>query len=263
MPAPLKALNYYGGKAGWGKAQWIASLLPHEWRASYVEVFGGMFGVGLARPPVKMETLNDLDERVVNWWRVVRYQPSEFGLAVQAMPVSRAEFERSIVRMDDPSLSDFERALAFHTFALQAMNTGVATKGNWRRRKRPNRGTLGRWWVERVAVLAARMWNVQLECRDGVALLHDFAAVEEAVIYCDPPYSRANTSHYRHDVDRDALSVALLAQKGRVAVSGYGDEWDGLGWRREEKEAWRSEIGGKHLTPRTEVLWMNYGKDEA
>ena len=255
----LKALAYYGGKAGYGKAQWIASQLPWERDTTYVEPCGGMFGVGLARQPVKCELFNDLDERVVNWWRVLRDEPERFGWAVQCTPISRAEFERSIARMDEPSLSDFERALAFHVYAAQCINLGRAAhqKGNWRRRKRDGGGKSAAWGPERVAMLAERMRLVQLERRDAVQLLDDFAEVEQAVIYVDPPYRDADTLQYRHDVDRDALREQLVAQRGRAAVSGYGDEWDCLGWRRAERAALRWQIKGR-VEPRTEVLWMNY-----
>ena len=38
----LRPLNYYGGKQGMGKAQWIASLLPWEHKTHYLEPFAGM-----------------------------------------------------------------------------------------------------------------------------------------------------------------------------------------------------------------------------
>ena len=261
--AALRALRYFGGKAGGGKAQWIASLLPWEWKQSYVEVFGGMFGVGLSRPPVQLETLNDLDERVMNWWRVLRDEPERFGRAVTMTPISRVEHARSIQDMDDPSLTPFERALAFHVFAQQSVyaqynsENGVWS-GAWRRAKSPS-GSFSRWLPEQVDKLAERMWRVQLEQRDAVQVLGDFAGTGDAVLYVDPPYRDADPCPYMHSPDRDALGEALLAQRGSVAVSGYNDEWDHLGWRRVEKETLRcrpGEVGAQ----RTEVLWMNYDR---
>lgn len=180
------ALHYYGGKAGYGSAVWIASQLPWEFETTYVETHGGMFGVGLVREPVRCELFNDLDERVVNWWRVLRDEPERFGWAVQCTPNSRAEFERALLRQDDPSLSDFDRALAFHVCVLQCINSGSNAAGasSWRRRKRPRgayRG-LGRWGSGRVQLLAERLYSVQLEQRDAVDLLRDFAEVEQGVL---------------------------------------------------------------------------------
>lgn len=58
------------------------------------------------------------------------------------------------------------------------------------------------------------------------------------------------------------LPAVLRECVGRVAISGYGEEWDGLGWHRQEKRTMRgiyrgTEIGSTY-SPRTEVLWTNY-----
>lgn len=37
-----RSLCYYGGKRGWGKAEWIAGLLPWERKSCYIEPFAGM-----------------------------------------------------------------------------------------------------------------------------------------------------------------------------------------------------------------------------
>ena len=56
-----------------------------------------MAGVLLARAPVKTEILNDLNGRVVNWWRAVRDKPEEFGRLLEFTPFSRAEYEWGVV----------------------------------------------------------------------------------------------------------------------------------------------------------------------
>ena len=76
------------------------------------------------------------------------------------------------------------------------------------------------------------------------------------VVYCDPPYYSTDRRYTENDVDIQALTDALLEQKGQVAVSGYGEEWNHLGWRVVEKEV-RATASGKNQV-RTERLWMNY-----
>lgn len=70
----LSALYWPGGKSGNGAGvgRWIADQLPWRYSSCYVEPFAGMLGVLLQRKPVQTEIVNDSDERVVNWWRVVR-----------------------------------------------------------------------------------------------------------------------------------------------------------------------------------------------
>ena len=50
-----------------------------------------------------------------------------------------------------------------------------------------------------------------------------------------------------------------MAQQGAVSISGYGDAWDLLGWRRVTRPAWRRQIKGEGEA-RLAVLWL---KDKA
>ncbi len=103
MTASLYALPYLGGKAAsqrsGGLCRWIVSLMGSC--RSCIETHGGMYGVGLARPPSANETLNDLDCRVVNWWRQLRDHGDELIRRVALTPDSRAEYERALDLLDD------------------------------------------------------------------------------------------------------------------------------------------------------------------
>ncbi len=87
---------------------------------------------------------------------------------------------------------------------------------------------------------------MQLECRDACDLLDRVKDYDYTVIYADPPYPTANTSAYSvRGVDWERLADLLMAQRGAVGVSGYGDEWDMLGWRRVERPGLsRAHTGG-------------------
>ena len=55
------------------------------------------------------------------------------------------------------------------------------------------------------------------------------------------------------------MTDLLLVQQGQVAISGYGQEWDHLGWTRSEKESRFVFNGETSISEsRVEVLWMNY-----
>ena len=254
-----RSLPYYGGKRGYGKGGWIAGLLPWEKNSCYIEPFAGMAGVLLARKPVTVELLNDLNGRVVNWWRVVRDQPEEFGWLVEHTPLSRDEFRWACAAVDDQELPDIRRALAFHVLISQCINVGdnSLSGGSWRRKISTHLWSKGRWTAGQIQNLAGRLMEVQLENTDGLALLERIADCDYAVIYCDPPYPTADTSPYAWgNLDFDRLADLLRSQRGAVAVSGYPGEWDCLGWAAERKPALRQQIAGGG-EPRTEVLWRN------
>ena len=253
-----RTLPYYGGKRGWGLAEWIAGLLPWSADSLYCEPFAGMAGVLLARKPVTVELLNDLNGRVVNWWRAVRDCPQEFGWLVEHTPFSRDEYRWACAAVDDPDLPDIRRALAFHILVSQCINHGdnSLSQGSWRRRfqdymlRHPHQ-------QDEIVFMARRLQTVQLESIDGLTLLERIKGYDHAVIYCDPPYPTANTSPYALGrLDFDRLADLLRSQKGAVAVSGYPGEWDCLGWAAESLRHGRSQINGK-VMERTEVLWRN------
>ena len=255
-----RSLPYYGGKRGYGKGDWIAGLLPWERKSCYLEPFAGMAGVLLSRQPVKVEILNDLNDRVVNWWRVVRDQPEEFGWLVEQTPRSRAEFQWACAAVDDQELPAIRRALAFQVLVTQCINGGdnSLSGGSWNRKLKPPNGTYpSRFTSAAISLLGGRLRDVQLENIDALDLLERTVDSDYAVIYCDPPYPSANTTPYAWgNLDFDRLADLLRLQKGAVAVSGYPGEWNCLGWASESVDANRSQIGG-HWESRTEVLWRN------
>ena len=81
-------MSYAGGK------QLIADrvielLQPHD---HYIEPFFGSGAVLFAKSPSRLETVNDLDDRLVNFWRVLRDRPEELAWACAMTPHSRQEF---------------------------------------------------------------------------------------------------------------------------------------------------------------------------
>ena len=61
-------LHYPGGKKR--IASWIINYMPPH--HSYLEPFFGCGGVFFSKPPARIETINDLDGDVVNFFRVIR-----------------------------------------------------------------------------------------------------------------------------------------------------------------------------------------------
>ena len=67
---------WYGGK--FSHLNWLLPLLPAT--PYYVEPFAGSGAVLFNRQPSSVETYNDLDGEVVNFFRVLRGQPDELAL---------------------------------------------------------------------------------------------------------------------------------------------------------------------------------------
>ena len=114
-----------------------------------------------------------------------------------------------------------------------------------------------------VDAVVSRIKDVFIENCCAVELLDRLKKHSHAIIYCDPPYiGEANIDPYG-DVflNLDDFRDVLKKQKGRVAVSGYGDVWDDLGWERHEFKTYYTPVARKgvdRIESRTEVLWTNY-----
>ena len=256
----LHATRFWGGKSAlMPVGRWIASLLPAERKATYVEPFAGMLGVLLHRPKVAIEIANDLNGRVVNWWLAVRDHREEFGRLIVNTPYSRQLFDDYLASLDEGA--PLERAVKFHLVVCASQNAGDAgAPGFGLSYTDSSPAAKMHNFANRIDAISNRVRDVQLDCRDAVEVLHRTQHVANAVIYCDPPYEATRTEAYSvAELDRDELFKSLQRQQGRVAISGYGDQWDHLGWHRSELQHQISAPGiGDKVRTRTEVLWMNY-----
>ena len=273
----LSALANYGGKSahGTGTGRWIASLLPIGPATLYCEPCGGMAGILLQRPRSKVEIYNDISGDLCNWFRVVREEWNPFTRALAWTPHSRTEWDRCVAKLyEQPAPvgrdvpADIERARWFTVLMQQTVSQpsdpafAYERPGRWRKIRNTDAGaTFKRWTLADLYQLAERFKYVQIECMDAVKLLEELAGLHYAIIYLDPPYAGANVTPYAYDVDHDALRAVVKEQRGKVAISGYGEQWDDLGWQRWEFNTMvrRPAVKtGTRRAPRVEVLWTNY-----
>lgn len=262
----LIAFGWYGGK--FSHLNWLLPLLPkcHH----YCEPFGGSAAVLVNRPPSAVETYNDIDGEVVNFFKVLRNQKDKLVEAIGLTPFSRVEFYRSL-NGKPAEASDLEHARLFFVRARQA-RTGLAqtaSLGRWANCKNTSRagmsGVVSRWLgsVKDLPEIAMRFLRVQIESRPAIEVIKLYDD-KRTLFYCDPPYvhaTRGDSKAYgfeMSDGDHRELSEILRNCKGIAAVSGYRcDLMDELykDWRRVDAPPKRCHSIKK---VRREALWMNY-----
>ncbi len=258
--------GWYGGK--YSHLDWLLPLLPEAHH--YCEPFGGSAAVLLNREPSPLESYNDIDGEVVNFFRVLRDQKDALIEAIGLTPFSREEFYLALTDYG-PHLSDLERARRFFVRARQ-VRTGLAqtaSLGRWANCRNTSRagmsGVVSRWLgsVGGLPEVAERLLRVQIENRPALEVIRVYDT-EGTLFYCDPPYpheARGDSKAYGFEMteaDHRQLGRILSAVKGKAAVSGYRcDLMDSLykNWRRVEAPA-KTCHSVKQL--RTEALWMNY-----
>jgi DNA adenine methylase len=256
------ALRYYGGK--WKLAPWIISFFPpHQ---NYVEPCGGAASVLLQKPRSPLETYNDLDGNVVNFFRVLRDRPDELIRKIRLTPWARAEYELSWHIVDD-SVENARRFFICSWMAISNMalskHTGFRTASF---RDQCYSTHVGNFYAlvdsNALRVISDRLRGIQLESRGWEYTLNRYDHLS-SLIYFDPPYVKSE----RTDKDRYVFewtdtqhieSAHLLRQaQGYVIVSGYAcplyaELYEDHDWARFDKEA-QTNSGGKRI----ESVWLS------
>ncbi len=261
------AFGWYGGK--YSHLDWLLPLLPSSHH--FCEPFGGSAAILLNRDPSPIETYNDIDGEVVNFFKVLRKQKNELIEAIGLTPFSREEFTKACEL--EENLTELERARRFYVRARQ-VRTGLAQKaspGRWANCRDTSRagmsGAVSRWLggVDALPDIASRLLRVQIENRPATEVIALYDS-PNTLFYCDPPYvhaTRGDRNAYANemtDADHRALASVLNNVKGKVAISNYDCE---LMEELYPRPKWIKTIGPLktiHSTKdsRTEVLWTNY-----
>jgi DNA adenine methylase len=260
--------GWYGGK--FSHLEWLLPLLPtcHH----YCEPFAGSGAVLLNREPSPVETYNDIDGEVVNFFRVLRNRHEELIRSVALTPFSREEYYTAIYG-ETNGICEIERARRFYVKARQT-RTGLAqtaSLGRWANCKNTSRagmsGVVSRWLggVDALEEIAQRLIRVQIENRPAIEIIRLYDS-PETLFYCDPPYlhaTRGDSKAYGFEMDETehrTLAKVLNECQGKVAVSGYNHP---LMEELFPKKRWFKTPGADrtiHSTKgtRQEILWTNY-----
>lgn len=267
------AFGWYGGK--FSHLNWLLPLLPEAYH--FCEPFGGSAAVLINRYPSPIETYNDIDGEVVNFFRVLRDQNEELLQAIGLTPFSREEL-RNAVEKNMNGLSDLERARRFFVRARQ-VRTGLAqtaSEGRWAHCRLTSRagmaGAVSRWLgsVEGLSEIAQRLLRVQIENAPALDVIARYDS-PDTLFYCDPPYlheSRSDTNAYAYEMTDKAhieLANVLHNVKGKVAISGYASPImndlyrDWTTYEAPSKKAHSTNTRSDNIKQeRREVLWTNY-----
>ena len=260
------AFGWYGGK--FSHLDFILPNIPSD-AQHFCEVFGGSAAVLINRPPAPVETYNDIDSELVNFFTTLRDDATELMRAISLTPFSREELARACEYM--PGLSERERARRFFVRARQT-RTGLAqrsSEGRWAHCVLTSRagmaGAVSRWLgsVDGLAGITLRLQRVQIENAPAIDVIRRYDTAD-TVFYLDPPYvhsARGDTAAYGNEMSDDEhieLAEVLASIRGRAVLSGYRTPlYDRLfeDWRRIDAPVRTANSVHK---PRQESLWINF-----
>ncbi len=253
-------LSWHGGKSRFTSN--ILALFPEH--HTYCEVFGGSAAVLLAKEPSKVEIFNDVDDSLVNLFRVIRDPDlcDRLQKACQGTLYARSEFKLA----QEPTFDPVERARRF--LVRQRMSrSGLGERFSYSvvDSRRGMASVVRRWQavVERLSLLHQRLRTVQIEQADWREILDRYDG-DGTLFYLDPPYVPETRigGHYPNEMtrsDHDELIQRILCVKGMVVLSGYAhpsyQPLESCGWIRRSYDvvAYSSDT----RTRRVEQLWLS------
>lgn len=249
-------LKHPGAK--WNLATWIVQHMPPH--AHYIEPFAGSAAVFFHKKPSPHEVINDLDGRIVNFFRVCRDHADDLARLIAFTPWSRAEYDASYEQADDP----LEDARRYMVRAWQAHGFLTHIKTGWRNNGVKSLQPITTRWKNLPHVIlwvSERLQDAEIECKPALDVIVRYNA-PDALLYVDPPYVLSTRNHrpmYKHEMTDEQHSMLLSALQqhtGPVLLSGYDSALYRAylqGWRCVTTTT-QAEKGGARI----EVLWLNH-----
>ncbi len=210
-------INWVGGKRLLRKT--IAPLIPENIQ-TYIEPFGGAGWVLFYKDKwADVEIYNDLDGRLVNLFRIVKYHPNALKEELSYLLGSREMFMQF---MNSTPITDVQKAAKFFFLITRSFGGKGSTFGCVKKSAGGACKSLSNTLIK-IDAIHKRLDKVLIEHRDFEKLITQYDH-ESAFFYCDPPYSTGcgyevtSTADFEHERLRDILSNI----KGRFLLS-YDD----------------------------------------
>ena len=232
---------------------------------TYLEPFFGSGCIFLRKERSAVETINDMDNVIYNLFLQIRNNPDELLILLSNTPWSRADYDLSFEKADDP-IEQARRCIVRFWFTISA---NVTKKNGMRFDIKRNSKSITYFHLNLPDVImrvSERLKHdkgniVQIENRSVFELIPLYNR-ENVFMYLDPPYlmeTRTNKKIYKHEFsyeEHEALLKLITVSKAKIMISGYMNDlyFQYLkGWRLEQTAA-KDQAGNN----KTECIWINY-----
>ena len=255
-------ISYYGGKQKLAKT--VLSFLPEH--TLYCDPFLGGAAIFFAKPPSKVEVVNDTNKELINFYRVCKNRFHDLSSLVRTTLHSREEHDNAWIIYNKPQLFDEVRR-AWAVWVLSTQSFSSMLDGSWGYDKSDNTTTqkISNKREEFTEQLALRLQHAQIECADANYIIHS-RDQKDSFFYCDPPYFNSNCGHYDGYTEEDfeALLKTLSTIKGKFILSSYPGSLLKSYMKANNWQMWSVEQGvsvnakGGYQKRKIEVLTANF-----
>lgn len=210
-------ISYYGGKQM--LLRHILPLIPEH--ALYTEAFCGGCAVLFAKQPAKCEVINDVNEELVNFYRVAKTQYPELKAKIDATLHSRdCHAHAKHINTYPAFFTPIERAWA--VWACSKMGFASMLDGTFGYdRSGTTALKIDNAREDFTQELCDRLKRVTVENENGINLIKRYDC-SEAFHFVDPPYVGSDCGHYNgtfNDEDFLNLLTTLSTVKGKFMLT--------------------------------------------
>ena len=249
-------ITYYGGKQTMAKI--ILPLIPEHF--IYSEAFFGGGAVFFAKPPSRVEFINDFNGEIINFYKVIKQDfpklRAEIDITLHSELQHRQATDIYFKRKEDTSIM---RAWAVWMLSQQSF---YSIFGNsWKCAKNRNMAnTINSKKEQFNELYVKRLEATSIFCRQALDVIVKTDR-DDAFHYIDPPYFNADMGHYGGYTANDFEKLLLICSglKGKFMLSSYPSELltkyaKKFNWKVIKYDLHRPAGKGRKV----EVLTMNY-----
>lgn len=212
------AITYYGGKLS--LIHKILPLIPQH--STFIEPFFGGGAVYFAKEPVQSEIINDTNDAVVNFYKVLKHSFEELKTKVDATLYSRTTYKVAMTMYKVPHLfDDIQRAWSFWVLTTLGFS---GTIGSFSYDKDCSKARTFRNKKLRFSKeLSTRLETTQIENTDAIKVIKS-RMTNDSFTFIDPPYlSGADQGHYKGYSEQEYINLldTLVNIKGKFLLTTY------------------------------------------
>jgi DNA adenine methylase len=244
----------------------IVPLIPDH--RLYCEPFVGGAAIYFAKEPSEVEVINDLNDHVINFYKVCRNDFALLRYLIQSTPHSRkVHREAAFILRNAEHFSEVKRAWAFWVQTNLSFTSKIF--GGYAYERKSNK-TIKRTCNKKLEFTSAifkRLSMTDIESNDALQVIKT-RDTENSFFYVDPPYFNSDCGHYKGYTLQDFTNLLQLLEniKGKFLLSSYPSE---VLSEFTERNKWFTHSIHKKVSvtyqtqkEKTEVLTANYNINE-
>lgn len=214
-------ITYYGGKQS--MADMIISMFPGH--KIYCEPFFGGGAVFFRKSKSYLEVINDIDERLINFYQVTQNNFEQLKKLIDQTLNSESQYlHAKDIWNDRVPAGEVEKAWAIWTITNSSFAGSM--KGGWKWSNGTSGSHTGVFLNNKRTSFSGRIHDrlktVQISCRDALKVIPE-RDTPDTLFYLDPPYPGSYQGHYTGYSHKDLFELLQLLStiQGKFILSNY------------------------------------------